>query len=250
MKAFQVCGFTKSGKTTVITSLIKHFTKMGQQVASIKDIHFKDFQMDTEGKNTFLHKQAGADPVVARGLKETDFLYGRQMDFLEIASRISTDWLMVEGYHDFPLPKIVCGKTEKEVDEFLDKRTFAIAGVIGNVKKNYRDVPVFDVTKKEDILKLSELVQKKVFPLLPYVDDKCCQQCGSTCTQMVEAIIQGDKSFKDCQIQEAAIKLQIGEKNIPMVPFVQNMLRNSVMGMVSELKGWEKGKSVKILIEK
>lgn len=249
MKTFQICGYTKSGKTTVLTSLIRHFTQMNQQVASIKDIHNQDFQMDTEGKNTYLHKQAGADPVIARGLHETDFLYGGQMDFLAIVSRISADWLMVEGYHDFPLPKIVCGKSEKEVDQFLDRRTFAIAGVLGDTKTIYRYLPVFNVSNTEDVFKLSELVQQKVFPLLPYVADPCCQQCGLTCSKMVEAIIQGEKSFGDCMIHKSSIRLQVGENDIPMVPFVQKMLRNGIMGMVSELKGWEKGKRIQIVIE-
>ena len=223
---------------------------MGQQVASIKDIHNQDFKMDTEGKNTYLHKKAGADPVVARGLKETDFLFTRQMDFLEIASKVSADWLMVEGYHDFPLPKIVCGKTEEEINQFLDKRTFAIAGVIGNSKKSYGDLPVFNVTKTDDVVMLSKLVKQKVFPLLPYVDDKCCKRCGLTCSQIVEEIIQGEKSHENCVIQKSSIHLQIGDKDVPLVPFVQNILRNSVLGLVSELKGWEKGKSVRVVIER
>ncbi len=36
--------------------------------------------METEGTNTYKHKQAGAHPVTARGLSETDIMFDHRVD--------------------------------------------------------------------------------------------------------------------------------------------------------------------------
>lgn len=249
MHAFQICGYSKSGKTTLARELIRRLTEKSFSVASLKDIHFKEFQMDTEGKNTFIHAEAGASPVVARGLKETDFLYSRQLDMLEIVSNLSADYLVVEGYDSFPLPKIVCARTKEEADEFIDKRTFAVAGVLSNSVSEYKGFHIFNPLDPEDIEKVLKLIKEKIFKMLPYVDDSCCGRCGLTCTTMVDAIIQGEKKRSDCKLDNTPVQLKIDGKNIPMVPFVQKILRNVVESVASQLKGWKKGKRIEVVIE-
>ncbi len=249
MKSFQACGYSKSGKTTLIKELISRLSARGYRVASIKDIHNESFQMDAEGKNTFVHSQAGASPVVARGTKETDFLYSQNMSFHEIVSKVSGDWLVVEGFHEFPLPKIVCGKTPEEVDEFFDDRTFAIAGVLSQSHKTYRDMRVYDPLNEKDVTDLVQLIEEKIFPLLPYVDDDCCRRCGLTCTEMTAAILREEKSYEDCTLPADSVRLRIGGRDIPMVPFVRDALKGSVTGFVSHLKGFEPGQSIELNIE-
>jgi len=249
MKAFQICGFHKSGKTTTTSEMIKRLKLTHKNIASIKDIHFEGFQIDQPNTNTYVHKQAGADPVIARGEFETDFLYQHKIEFLDITRKISADWLVVEGFHDFPLPKIVCGKTEAEVDQYLDRLTFAISGVIANTLREYRELPVFNCLDEKQADQLFALVNKTVFPMLPYVNDECCGACGLTCATMVEAIIQGEKTYQDCQINRATIHLTIGDKKIPMVSFVQRILKNTILAVVAELDGWDQGRSIEIEIE-
>lgn len=249
MYAVQVCGYHKSGKTTTVKELIKRLKKAGFSVASIKDIHLEGFQMDTPNSNTYIHKLAGADLVIARGETETDFLHYRRMEFLEIINKISTDWLVVEGFKEFPLPKIICGKTEAEVDELLDHRTFAISGIISNTKDEYKGLPVYNPLDELRAGLLLELTVAKVFPLLPYVDDDCCRLCGLTCSKMVEAIIQGEKIYSDCLINRTAVHLKISDRKISMVPFVQQILKNNVLAVVSELDGWEKDRRIEVVIE-
>jgi molybdopterin-guanine dinucleotide biosynthesis protein B len=249
MKTFQICGYHKSGKTTTASEMIKRLKHNAGTVASIKDIHFEGFQLDQPNSNTYIHKQAGADPVIARGELETDFLYHHKMEFLDIARKISADWLIVEGFHEFPLPKIICGKTAEETDPFLDRRTFAISGVIANTTTEYQGIPVFNCLVQGQANKLFELVTKTVFPMLPYVEAECCAACGLTCSKMVEAIVQGEKSYHDCLVNRTSVHLKIGEKHIPMVSFVQRILKNSILGVVTELDGWEQGRSIEIKIE-
>ena len=247
MNAIQVCGFHKSGKTTTVKELIKRLKMAGKSVASLKDIHIEGFQIDPPNSNTYIHKLAGANPVIARGESETDFLYYQKMDLLEIIKKISTDWLVVEGFKDFPLPKIICARTESEADELLDRRTFAISGIIANKKKEYCGLPVFNALDAEQANQLWELATTKVFPILPYVDDACCKLCGLTCSKMVEAIIQGEKSYDDCLINRTKVHLKIGDRKIPIVPFVQQILKNNILAVVGELDGWEKDRRIEVV---
>ncbi len=249
MYAVQVCGYHHSGKTTVVTELIKRLKTAGKTVASIKDIHLEGFGLDTPNKNSFLHKTAGANPVIIHATTETDFLYDYPMDLLEIVQKISADWLVIEGFSQFPLPKIICGKTESDLDAFFDRRTIAVSGVISNQKKEYRGLPVFNAQIPEQMSQLFEATVAKVFPLLPYVDEKCCGRCGLTCAQMVEAIIQGEKQYQDCLIHQTQVLLKIGQTDIPIVPFVQKILRNTVLALVSELNGWQPGKKIQITLD-
>ena len=59
--------------------------RRGYSVASVKDIHNDVFAIDRVGSNTYRHGKAGAQIVVARGLKETDVL---------IPSRLSAESIL------------------------------------------------------------------------------------------------------------------------------------------------------------
>ena len=74
MKVVSIFGFTKSGKTTTVEHVVAELRRRGYSVGSVKDIHFEDFTIETEGTNTYRHKKAGSQLVTARGLYETDIL--------------------------------------------------------------------------------------------------------------------------------------------------------------------------------
>ncbi|MBN1155612.1 molybdopterin-guanine dinucleotide biosynthesis protein B [candidate division KSB1 bacterium] len=249
MISFQVCGHSNSGKTTLVTRLIRRLRSTNTRVASIKSIHFEKFTIDQPGTDTYLHKHSGADPVIACGLKETDFLYSERMEFMDIARMISADWLIVEGFNSFSLPKIVCAADEEGLNRFVDRRTFAISGVISQHLNDFHGIPVFNSLDSEAIDQLLELIKEKTFPLLPYVDDDCCGLCGLTCATMVEAIVQGEKRYEDCIISQSRTVLKINGQEIPIVPFVQSILRNAVTGVVRELDGWREGVTIDVTIK-
>ena len=246
MFIFQVCGFSGSGKTTLIKSLIPALKTKSLRIASIKDIHYKGFHIDEPGKDTAVHREAGADPVVARGHAETDFLYDQKMSLMEIVPLVSADWLIVEGFRDFPLPRIVCGNTEEDVEAFLDERTFAVSGPVSATMNKIRDLPLFDADKSDHIETLARLIEEKVFPLLPYRND--CSECGMRCEELAAAIIQGRKKYEDCSYSSSEITLMVGGVQLPMNPFVRNILKKTVQAIVSELKGWEEGKEIELHI--
>jgi molybdopterin-guanine dinucleotide biosynthesis protein B len=59
---------------------------------------------------------------------------------------------------------------------------------------------------------------------------------------MVAAILAGERSREDCVTdRHTPLSLHVNGKEITIVPFVQNMLRDTVLAMVKNLKGVEPG---------
>ena len=117
MKVFSVFGITKSGKTTTIDHIIRELVGRGYTVGSLKDIHFEKFAIDTPGTNTDRHRQAGADPVIARGIKETDILFGSHLSLGQILGFYRQDYAVLEGICEECIPAIVTGHSIAELDE-------------------------------------------------------------------------------------------------------------------------------------
>ena len=63
MKVFGFCGYSGAGKTTLIEGLIPRFVSQGLKVSLIKHTHH-GFDMDRPGKDSWRHREAGAQEVM------------------------------------------------------------------------------------------------------------------------------------------------------------------------------------------
>lgn len=235
MKAFAVIGYHHSGKTTVVTSLVKALTQKGYRVATIKDIHNEDYRVDTEGKNTWQHIQAGAVMTFSRGLHDSALIFPKPLSLREMTALMQCDYLIIEGMKDAPVPKILCAESTEQLEELFDDTVFAISGKLANGKTEWQEPPLLDVFTELD--KLVALVQDKVFELLPDSDPACCSACGLTCYEMAKAILKGERRRTDCKTDSAPqVSLTIDGKPVVIVPFVQNLLKDVLLGFVSNLK--------------
>lgn len=247
MKVFTVVGITQSGKTTIIENIIKELRRRGYSVGSVKEIHFEQFAIDTEGTNTYRHKEAGSQLVTARGYYETDILFQEKLSVDEILSFYDHDFVVLEGVYDYNVPKIVAAHSEEDLIERLDDLVFAISGRISNTIDEFNGLPV--INPIEETERLVDLIEEKVYDRLPDFPEECCTECGYGCRQLGVKILKGEAERRDCVLNDSKIKLQIDGKDIEMVPFVQNILYNEIMGVVKELKGYKKGKEIRIKIE-
>ena len=112
-----ICGYHNSGKTTLIEKLIRRLRNEGYKIATIKNIP-KKFSIDTEGKDTWKHRHAGASVVVASSPDETAFIFKRGMELKEIGDILNKivhpDLILVEGRKMERIPKISVGDIELE----------------------------------------------------------------------------------------------------------------------------------------
>ena len=112
--ALAVCGFSSSGKTTLLEAAIPHLAARGLTVAVLKHAAH-GFVVDREGKDSDRLFHAGAT-VALRGPSE-QFLRRRTSSMLTLEAMLSDlardhDLLLVEGHKDTPLPKLWLGNAE------------------------------------------------------------------------------------------------------------------------------------------
>ncbi len=63
MRIIGIAGFKNSGKTTLVVELVRELTGRGLKIATVKHAHH-EFDIDHPGKDSYLHREAGAVEVI------------------------------------------------------------------------------------------------------------------------------------------------------------------------------------------
>ncbi|MCL2121408.1 MAG: molybdopterin-guanine dinucleotide biosynthesis protein MobB [Clostridiales bacterium] len=248
MKVFSLCGYSDSGKTTTIELVIGELIRRGYKVGSVKEIHNEDFAIDREqGSNTRRHRAAGAEPVTARGLKETDVLYPVKLDMRKILSFYDDcDYVVCEGVRDYAIPMIMTGSKVEDLEEKWSELVFCVSGRVADEIKAYKDRPA--ISAVADIVAFTDLVEEKVFDLLPNAEPGHCGSCGGDCWTMAAKILRGEAKRSDCAGNRGT-ELVINGKRIDMQPFMEKILHNTVLGLLSGFKGFVDDAEISIRIK-
>jgi len=111
----QIVGFKNSGKTTTTCDLIKRFTALGWKVGSIKhDAHH--FEVDYPGKDTWRHREAGAQVVAIASQNKTAIMRQEGTSLLHLLQQMEgLDIVLVEGYKYSKYPKVVILRNEMDI---------------------------------------------------------------------------------------------------------------------------------------
>ncbi len=117
-------GFSNSGKTTSLESIITLLTKNRKKTAVIKHIHQENFSIDQPGKDTWKMREAGGDPIVSYSNNEIAFLTNKKMDIsqtiqLLLKIRDNLDYIFLEGFWDNCYPKILFFKNLDEFEQLI-----------------------------------------------------------------------------------------------------------------------------------
>jgi molybdopterin-guanine dinucleotide biosynthesis protein B len=103
-----VCGYKKSGKTTLIEQLLDVLIAEGLTVGVIKH-HNEPVEADIPGTDTYRFFQAGADVVGYDG--QSLFMQRHQAKAFSLTEELAlfckkTDLVLVEGFKESTIPKI------------------------------------------------------------------------------------------------------------------------------------------------
>src|SRR3990172_7394920 len=144
-----IVGRSNSGKTTLIVKLVKELKSRGYKVATIKHSHHH-FELDTEGKDSWLHTQAGADAVVVASQNMMGIMRQspKEPSLAEIINTYlqDVDIIIVEGYKAEAVPKIEVFRSEIST-ELVCKNDKNIIAVVGD-KQPSVGVPFFHIDGK------------------------------------------------------------------------------------------------------
>jgi molybdopterin-guanine dinucleotide biosynthesis protein B len=110
MKILGIAGYSGSGKTTLIEKLLPLLNAAGLSVSLIKQSHH-DIQVDVAGKDSWRHRQAGAQEILLTSPYRwmlVGELRGAPEPALEdhLARLSACDLVLVEGYKHAAHPKL------------------------------------------------------------------------------------------------------------------------------------------------
>lgn len=125
MLILSIIGKSKSGKTTLIEKLIPELNSRGLRVGTVKHAHH-GFEIDHPGKDSFRHREAGAEIVVLyskdkiaiqRNIQEEASLN----EIVQTYFPADLDVVLVEGFKEEQGLKVeVGGDKDIDVKEVLD----------------------------------------------------------------------------------------------------------------------------------
>ena len=206
-----VVGHRKSGKTTVIESIVQELTKRGYRVATAKHTGQKSFSMDAKGKDTWRHSMAGANPVVCVSDVETTILIkdGEANFSLDQLLKFmpEIDVIVLEGFSQLVLNnegigKILCVRERKEYKDFMEKSR---GEVIASCSAQPLGSPILRIKEDSQIL---------VERALKHIERK---------------ILKLRSKLKT--------RITVNGAEVSLNPFASEIIRKSILGMASSLKG-------------
>jgi molybdopterin-guanine dinucleotide biosynthesis protein B len=110
MRVIGLAGWSGAGKTTLLSRIIPYFTERGLRVSVVKHAHH-EFDVDIPGKDSWVHRQAGASEVLVSSARRWALMHElrgsaepKLADLLAKMSRV--DFVIVEGFKSEPLRKL------------------------------------------------------------------------------------------------------------------------------------------------
>ena len=233
MRVIGITGYKKSGKTTLTLKLSNELIKRGYKVAVVKHINE---DLDLANSDTSKYKECLTQVAAITSQESVIFLKNKK-NLEEIIKYFEADIVLIEGFKkEKTFPKIVCLREESEKAKLFDGLQLCTVGFVS--KEENQKLCDFNILNDEDIKKMVDIVIKKSFKL-PNLN---CGECGyQDCYSLAQEIVKGSKILDDCSSLEPSTLVQVNGKIISMNPFISKIVKNTIIGLLSSLKGFIKG---------
>jgi molybdopterin-guanine dinucleotide biosynthesis protein B len=205
-----IVGHSKSGKTTLIEALIAELKRRGKRVVAVKHAH-EDFDLDRPGKDSWRYAEAGCDSIAILAPRRSAVLRRR------------------EPHYPFEETMLIAGG---------DADIVLVEGLSSG------PYPKIEVHRSE----LGKGMRCSPDDLLAVVTDEPLELgCKQFSSQEIGSLVD----LMEKQIPDRSgrtVTLQINGRPVHLGSFTQKILANTILGMVSSLKGVEGISTVSVLI--
>jgi len=222
------------------------------QIATFKHIHRKDFSTDLKGKDTWRYSEAGANPIVSVSNEKFAIVKRKNMKNTSLHELLTfapdANVIILEGFSHLILKneqigKIICVRNKEDYVEYKE----GVKGeVIAFCTLQYHERAILNI--KEEMKKITskaiEFIDKRnqiinILSKLPKLD---CQKCGlASCEDLAQAILRQEAQLTKCHYSgrkpKNKTKIFVNASEIPLQFFVSEIIRKSVLGMITTLKG-------------
>ncbi len=151
-----IVGRSQSGKTTLIEKLIPALKQRGYRIGTIKHSHHI-FDFDKSGKDSWRHKDAGADTVIIASPGKIAMVKNDHQGTLDSLQHYfgDLDLLITEGYKKENKPKIEVVRSARHTEALLKDDRHLVA-VVTDVDLKMK-IPVFGL---DDIDQLADFIEQ------------------------------------------------------------------------------------------
>lgn len=150
-KLLAFSGYSNSGKTTLLKKIIPLLCEQNFKVAMLKHAHH-DIEIDIPGKDSYELRKAGALQTIIACDKRYAMICETPNEPADLKSLVNKftniDLVLVEGFKDEKIPKIICHRSETKKPLFIDEFTIAVAS---NIKLETA-VPQLNIDKPNQIV--------------------------------------------------------------------------------------------------
>lgn len=153
MRVFAVSGFSGTGKTSLVESIVREIHSRGLWVITIKSSQHEP--NDEEGTDTRRHQVAGAIKTFFRGPSDREKL------LKEIVGDKTADFLIIEGMKTSPIPKFWC-IGQSPVGDAIPTGVKAIISWESNQVEDKFGIPILN---SNDIEQMMNIIQTEAIAL-------------------------------------------------------------------------------------
>ncbi|TDQ78984.1 molybdopterin guanine dinucleotide biosynthesis accessory protein MobB [Dongia mobilis] len=158
MKILGIAGWSGAGKTTLLARLIPELIGRGVSVSTMKHAHHA-FDVDTPGKDSYVHRAAGATEVMVASGRRWALMHelrdAAEPDAATLVSHMTpVDLLLVEGFKNEPHDKLEIYRAANGKPLLSDGDATYVA-VLSDGKVPETPLPVLDLN---DIAAIADFV--------------------------------------------------------------------------------------------
>ena len=160
MKILGLGGWSGAGKTTLLGKLIPDLIRRGIAVSTMKHAHHA-FDVDQPGKDSYVHRKAGATEVLIASQKRWALMHelreASEPSAAELAKRMSpVDLLLVEGFKREPHDKLEIYRAEN-AKPLLSTGDPTYVAILSDMTVSNTSLPVIDLN---DIPAIADFIVK------------------------------------------------------------------------------------------
>ena len=159
MKVIGLAGWSGAGKTTLLTRAIPHLIARGLRVSVIKHAHHR-FDVDVPGKDSWLHREAGAEEVLVSSGRRWALMHelrdAPEPPLRDLLRKMSpVDLVVIEGYKTDSHRKIEVHRAANG-KPLLFPEDAAIAGIVTDIAVE----TVLPTAHLDDIAAVAAMMQR------------------------------------------------------------------------------------------
>ncbi len=246
-RAIAIVGFKGAGKTQVVEALVGELTRRGLRVGTLKHAS-RTHLLDTPGKDTWRHREAGSVASAILTSEGAAMFLNQTVGVTDAVEKLgSLDIVVLEGFKSLDaVARIIVPRCDEDVEALTNGLEVAISSPsVEGLSIGEMGAPVIPLSRVRD---LADLVESKAFPLLLGLN---CDGCGyESCRDLAQAILAGEAEAEKCvNYWRGAVRLKVNDRVVAMNPFVQEIMRNVVLGIVRALRGGEEPRIVELAFD-